>query len=57
MIGFGHGAVKSMPIPSRNSSTSATVIGRSAGTVSVTEPAGSTITRRFANSGSSSSTG
>ena len=57
MIGFGHGAVKSMPIPSRNSSTSATVIGRSAGTVSVNEPLGSTITRRFANSGSSSSTG
>ena len=45
-----------MPIPNRNSNTSRTVIDRRAGTVSVTDPAGSTITRRSASSGSRSST-
>ena len=58
MRGHGHGAEKSIPMPSRNVRTSRTVMERVAGTVSPSNgPRPSTRTLRPASSGSRSSTG
>ena len=50
-------SAKSMPHPRRKVRASCTVGGRTAGTVSSTEPRGSAITRRSASSGSQRSSG